>query len=116
MNIIAMGIDRIISIYAPLLSAGPLVPDRSLWGLHICAHFSNNNNAVKHFKDWKELVERETRKRVKILRTDNGGEYTSKSFEEYQWCEGINHQVTAPYTSAQNGKAERLHRTLFNRA
>ena len=41
-----MGIDRIISIYAPPLSPGPLAPDRSLRGLHICAHFSNNNRVL----------------------------------------------------------------------
>ena len=38
-----MGIDKITSIYAPLLSPGPLAPDRSSRGLHICAHFLNNN-------------------------------------------------------------------------
>ena len=38
-----MGIDRIISIYAPLLSPSPLALGRSSQGLHICAHFSNNN-------------------------------------------------------------------------
>ena len=42
--------------------------------------------------------------------------YSSKDFEGYLQWQGINHQVTAPYTSAKNGKAEWLHRTLFNRA
>ena len=46
MDIIAMGIDRIISIYAPPLSPGPLAPDRSSRGLHICAHFLNNNSVM----------------------------------------------------------------------
>ena len=34
------------------------------------------------------------------------------------WCAqfGIDHQRTAPYTSAQNGHAERLHRTLLDKA
>ena len=30
--------------------------------------------------------------------------------------EGIDHQRTAPYTSAQNGRAERLHRTILRKA
>jgi hypothetical protein len=30
--------------------------------------------------------------------------------------EGIDHQLTAPYTSAQNGRAERLHRTILRKA
>jgi len=34
------------------------------------------------------------------------------------WCSqfGIDHRRTAPYTSAQNGRAERLHRTLLDKA
>ena len=72
--------------------------------------------AFDHFKDWKELVKRETGKKVRIFHMDNGGEYSSKEFEGYLQWQGINHQVTAPYTSAQNSKAEWLHWTLFNRA
>ena len=40
---ITTGIDKITSIYAPPLSPSPLAPNRSSWGLHIWAHFSNNN-------------------------------------------------------------------------
>ena len=72
--------------------------------------------ALTHFKEWKAIVEREMSHTVKTFRTDNGGEYTSQEFEKYLKNEGITHQTTAPHTSAQNGKAERLHRTLFNRA
>ena len=71
---------------------------------------------MHHFKSWKQLVEQETGHTIKILCTDNGGEYTSASFEEYLQNQGITHQITAPYTSAQNGKAEWLHQTLFNHA
>ena len=38
-----MEIDKITSIYAPSLSPSPLAPGRSLRGLHICTHSSNNN-------------------------------------------------------------------------
>ena len=69
---------------------------------------------MHHFKSWKQLVEKETGHTIKILCTDNGGEYTSASFEEYLQNQGITHQIMAPYTSAQNGKAEQLHQTLFN--
>ena len=79
-------------------------------------HFKVKSEAFDQFKDWKEWVERETKRKVQIFHTDNRGEYSLKEFEGYLWCKGINHQVTAPYTSAQNGKAECLHRTLFNRA
>ena len=35
------------------------------------------------FKKWKALVENETGLKLKCLRSDNGGEYCSKEFEEY---------------------------------
>ena len=48
--------------------------------------------------------------------TNNGGEYSSKEFESSLKRQGVIHQVTAPHTSVWNGKAEWLHRTLFNGA
>src|SRR5882724_9480730 len=57
---------------------------------------------------------KQTGKHVKIFCTDNGGEYTSESFARYLHNEGINHQTTAPQTSAENGKSEHLHRAIMN--
>ena len=68
------------------------------------------------FKDWKSCVESESGVKVGIFRTDSGGEYTSDEFEAYLHKEGIHHQLTAPHTSTQNGKAERCHCTIMNRA
>jgi len=39
------------------------------------------------------MVEKEKRRKVKFLRSDNGGEYTSTKFKEYLGSEGIEHQV-----------------------
>lgn len=50
------------------------------------------------------------------MRTDNGGEYVSKEFEEYLKSRGINHELTVPYSPAQNGVAERMNRTLMESA
>lgn len=41
------------------------------------------------FKKWKALVENETYLKLKCLRSDNGGEYYSKEFEEYCTKNGI---------------------------
>ena len=49
---------------------------------------------------------------VKILRTDNGGEFTSSEFESYLKEEGIKHQFTIPKCPEQNGVAERFNSTL----
>ena len=62
--------------------------------------------------EWKSLVEKSSGYKVKRLRTDNGGEYTSIEFESYLKKEGIEHQYTIPKTPEQNGVAERMNRTL----
>ncbi len=58
------------------------------------------------------MVERESERQLKILRTDNGGEYTSTQFEQYLKAEGVRHELTIPKTPEQNGVAERMNRTL----
>ena len=68
------------------------------------------------FKEWKAEVERKTGKKIKYLRTDNGGEYTYKPFLELCKAEGITRHFTVPKTPQQNGVAERMNRTLLERA
>ena len=51
-------------------------------------------------------------KRLKVLRSDNGGEYLSSEFRDYLSREGIRHELTIPKTPQQNGVAERMNRTL----
>ena len=59
------------------------------------------------FMKWKVLVEKSSGQKLKVLRTDNGGEYTSKKFENYLKSEGIRHERTVPKTPEQNGMAKR---------
>ncbi|CAD7003740.1 unnamed protein product [Ceratitis capitata] len=54
--------------------------------------------------------------KIKILRSDNGREYLSKSFENFLKENGIVRQLTVPYTPQQNGVAERANRTLVEMA
>eukprot|EP00253_Pinus_taeda_P030053 PITA_30053 len=68
------------------------------------------------FKDIKALVENQTEKKIKVLMTDNGGEFCSKEFEEFCKKCGIAWQKTTPYTPQQNGVAERMNKTLMERA
>ena len=51
---------------------------------------------------------------IKVLRTDNALEFTQKAIEELCLAHGIVHQTTCPYTSQQNGVAERKHRHLLD--
>ena len=43
------------------------------------------SKAFGYFKIFKELVENEAEQKIKCLRSDNGGEFTSKEFNHY--CE-----------------------------
>ena len=51
--------------------------------------------------------------KIKILRSDNGGEYTSNAFKEFVGKHGIVHQTSCAYTPQQNGVAERKNRHLM---
>jgi hypothetical protein len=43
---------------------------------------------------WKSLVENEIGKRLKWLKSDNGGEYCSKDFDDYCSYHGIHREKT----------------------
>ncbi|GKD35608.1 gag-pol polyprotein [Tanacetum coccineum] len=68
------------------------------------------------FKVYKARVELDSGKKIKCLRTDNGGEYTGDEFDTFCRQEGIKRQFTTTYTPQQNGVAERMNRTLLERA
>ena len=64
------------------------------------------------FKGFQALVTRQTRKKLKYIHLDNGGEYIS-SFDKYCREQGIRHQKTPPKTPQLNGLAERMNKTLL---
>ena len=68
------------------------------------------------FKKWKALAENETGKRLKCLRSDNGGEYCSKEFDSYCSHNGIHREKTVPGTPQENGMSERMNRTIMEHA
>ena len=49
------------------------------------------------FLEFKEIVEKESRKQVKALRSDNGGEYISNEFKKFCSKEGIQRELIAPH-------------------
>ena len=61
------------------------------------------------------LIEKQTSKRIKRLKTDNGMEYCSEEFEKFCRDEGIMKHKTAAETPKQNGFAERFNRTILER-
>ncbi len=58
------------------------------------------------FKEFEAKVTNQMGKTIKVLRLDNGGEYTLKEFEQFLKQKGIKHQVTILKTPEQNGVAE----------
>jgi len=62
------------------------------------------------------MVENQTERKVKVLRSDNGGKYTSKEFKDYLTSKGIEHQLNIPGRAEQNRVAECMNRTLTERA
>ena len=67
------------------------------------------------FLAWKKRVENQTGRKIKVLRSDNDGEYTSDPF--YSLCkqEGIVRHFSMKKTPQQNGVAKRMNRTLLER-
>ena len=72
----------------------------------------SKGEASEKLKEYLTYLERQLGRRTKAVRADNGKEYLKNEF--ISWCKetGIDLQVTAPYSPAQNGVAERFNRTL----
>lgn len=85
---------------------------RKVW-IYFIKHKSE---AFTKFKQRKAEVERKIGKKLKCLRSNNGGEYKSREFQELCKEEGIVRHVTTPETPQQNGVAKRMNRTLLERA
>ena len=74
---------------------------------------AENRFGIK-IKDFK--LEGELGVRLQKFRSDGGGEFVSKKFQEFCITRGIDKQLTVPYTPQQNGVAERMNRTLMEMA
>ncbi|GJZ47598.1 retrotransposon protein, putative, ty1-copia subclass [Tanacetum coccineum] len=73
------------------------------------------HEAFGKFKEWKQLVENQTGRTVKKLRTDNGLEFCNREFEQLCIESGIARHLTVVRTPQQNRVAERMNRTLMDK-
>ena len=55
------------------------------------------DQAFSKFYEFKALVEKELGKQVKVIRSDNGGEYISNEFKNFFSKEGIRRELIAPH-------------------
>ena len=65
------------------------------------------------FKEFKALIHNISNKKIKTLRSENGGEYTLKEFESFCKDTRIKRELTTPYNPQQNGVTERKNRTIM---
>jgi transposase InsO family protein len=65
------------------------------------------------FKEYKALIENPSERKINTLRSDNGGEYTSKEFVNFYEDVGIKRELTTPYNPQQNGVAKRKNITIL---
>nr|GEX85449.1 zinc finger, CCHC-type [Tanacetum cinerariifolium] len=83
---------------------------RFMWAYFL----TSKDQALSTFKEFRQKIEMEMRMKVRMLRTDRGGEFTSNEFNKYCKENRIARQLTAPYSPQQNGVVERRNRTVLS--
>jgi hypothetical protein len=76
----------------------------------------NKSEAFENFKVYKEMVEDEMDSKIKCLRSNNGGLFTSKEFMDYCRKHGIKRKFSVARTPQQNGVVERKNKTVHEMA
>ena len=71
----------------------------------------SKDEAIEKLVLYKNEVENQLNKKIKVLRSDRGGEYES-SFVDLCAQHKIIHKTTAPYSPQSNGVAKHKNRTL----
>jgi transposase InsO family protein len=70
------------------------------------------SEASSDIKRIQAAAEKKCGRKLWVLRTDNGGEFTATEFAAYCADEGITQHFLEPYTPQQNGVVERQNQTL----
>jgi hypothetical protein len=65
------------------------------------------------FKEFKTIVENLSEKKIKVFKSNNGGEFTSNEFKALCGEAGIKRELSTSYNPQQNGVAERKNRTIM---
>uniref|UniRef100_A0A2N9E2R4 Integrase catalytic domain-containing protein n=1 Tax=Fagus sylvatica TaxID=28930 RepID=A0A2N9E2R4_FAGSY len=74
------------------------------------------SQVLESFKHFKSTMENILDYKLKILRSDCGGEYSKSEFQSFCSSNGILHQFSCPHTFQQNGIVERKHRHIVDMA
>ncbi|KAG8474177.1 hypothetical protein CXB51_033819 [Gossypium anomalum] len=84
---------------------------RKVWAFFL----KQKSDVFSAFKSWKIMIEKQTRKQIKYLRTDNGLEFCSDEFNRLCKSERIVRHLTVRYTPQQNDVAERMNRMIMEK-
>ncbi|RWR77058.1 Retrovirus-related Pol polyprotein from transposon TNT 1-94 [Cinnamomum micranthum f. kanehirae] len=84
---------------------------RRVW-VYIMKH---KDEVLNVFLNWKKMIETQTGRKIKKLRSDNGREYKSDPFLQVCQDEGIVRHFTVSETPQQNGVVERINRTILEK-
>lgn len=74
------------------------------------------SEVLRHFKMFQSMAEARFNLKVSRFRCDNGREYISNEIRQYFEDCGIQFEFTIRYTPQQNGVAERMNRTITEKA
>lgn len=76
----------------------------------------DKSEVAEIFEEFRSRMERQTSKKIRTLRSDNGREYVNRAMDQNLRRLGIRHQKMIPYTPEQNRLANRMNRTIVERA
>ena len=67
---------------------------RRIW----ISFLKTTDQALGKFKEWHVMVANESRRKLKMVRSDRGGEFTSGEFDGYCKSHGIEAETSPTYT------------------
>ncbi|CEL60459.1 Retrovirus-related Pol polyprotein from transposon TNT 1-94 OS=Nicotiana tabacum PE=2 SV=1 [Rhizoctonia solani AG-1 IB] len=76
----------------------------------------HKDETLNEYKSFEAILNTQKDKKIKKVRFNNGREFVNKAWIEHAAQRGTILETTAPYSAQQNGIAERLNRTLTEKA
>jgi hypothetical protein len=73
----------------------------------------NKDGVLEKIQEFKAQIENQTGIKIKVLISNNGGEYTSKYFNSFCIEVRVKREFIVPYNPQQDGVAERKNRTII---
>ncbi|XP_071741282.1 uncharacterized protein [Rutidosis leptorrhynchoides] len=74
----------------------------------------NKSEVFENFNQFRTYIKTQFNSEIKAFQCDNGGEFDNKQLLQLFKTNGIQVRFSCPYSSQQNGKSERMIRTIIN--